>query len=315
MTRTWTGLLCLALATTTVSCSSASKSADSADSGIPGSTGDADADTDTDTDTDTDGSALLQVDPPSIDFGSVALGSTASEVVTIENGGDADLEVTGLTLAEGAEFALTAAASLEGTVLAPADQLELTVSYTAASSMGDADLLTIETTGGTAEVDLVGETDRSAYEVYVQLDWDVNDSDLDLHVATDGAEPFVLPDDCSYCNPAPDWGTTGAEANPRVVLDNRVGYGPEVIHVETGATGATGDYTVRVHYFDDKGGGDAAATVRVWVAGVLAWEGTETLEGRDMWEVGVLDSTTGSFTATGTSPERWTGRTTCYTPE
>ena len=152
----------------------------------------------------------------------------------------------------------------------------------------------------------------SMAELHVTLTWDTGNSDLDLHLTRDDALPFELPGDCTYCNPSPDWGSTGSDGNPTLALDNRVGYGPEIIRI-----GVVEDdsYDVWVHYFDDKGGGLTEATIQVWSGSDLLWEGTGELSGRDMWNVGTYSVADGSFTASAAIPTRWEGNNSCYEPE
>jgi uncharacterized protein YfaP (DUF2135 family) len=145
--------------------------------------------------------------------------------------------------------------------------------------------------------------------LHIELIWDTGDSDLDLHLIQGGYELFQMPGDCTYCNPSPAW----EGGDPTLALDDRTGYGPENINIDAPADG---DYDVWVHYFDDKGGGASIATVRVWMNGELAWEGSELMSGRDAWHVGFVRWThpEGTFNELASEPERWEGRTTCYSP-
>lgn len=144
--------------------------------------------------------------------------------------------------------------------------------------------------------------------VHVELIWDTGNSDLDLHLVQGDSTPFSLPGDCNYCNPSPDWGNSGGADDPLLALDNRTGYGPENINMDSPYNG---DYVVYVHYFDDKGGGDSVATVRVWINGAMEWEGSALLTKRDMWRVGYIRWPDASFQDFGESPDRWTEGTAC----
>lgn len=120
--------------------------------------------------------------------------------------------------------------------------------------------------------------------LHVELSWDTNYSDVDLHLLADpAAAPFDLPDDCCFCNRAPSWGASGSADDPALALDNRQGLGPE--HIDLVAP-AEEEYPVLVHYFEDKGGGPTEATVRVWVDGVLQATWSETLRFNDLWQAG-----------------------------
>ena len=96
---------------------------------------------------------------------------------------------------------------------------------------------------------------------------------------------FTYDHDCCWCNPNPQWGEPGLEDDPSLSLDNRVGYGPEAVHIETPSEGT---YGVFVHYFDDKGGGTTTATMRIYIDGELIQETGLVMEERDLWFVGDL---------------------------
>ena len=122
--------------------------------------------------------------------------------------------------------------------------------------------------------------------VQFELTWNVGDSDMDLHLLQlkDGEyNLFSYESDCCWCNPNPAWGDFGNADDPDLSLDNRVGYGPETIHIKTPYEGT---YGVFAHYFDDKGGGAATATVRVYIDGVLDTEVSMPLTERKLWQVG-----------------------------
>lgn len=121
-------------------------------------------------------------------------------------------------------------------------------------------------------------------DVRVELVWNTDDSDLDLHLAEDAADLYAVPGDVSYCNEAPDWGNAGdASDDPLLAADDEDGYGPEVIEI---VTPQDGNYHVRVHYFEDEGGGATRATVRIYVYGSLAEEVSYTLTRNEVWDVG-----------------------------
>jgi uncharacterized protein YfaP (DUF2135 family) len=145
--------------------------------------------------------------------------------------------------------------------------------------------------------------------LHIELIWDTGDSDMDLHLVQGGWEMFQMPGDCTYCNPSPAW----EGGDPILALDDRTGYGPENINIDAPADG---DYDIWVHYFDDKGGGDSVATVRVWMNGEMTWEGSELMTGRDAWHVGFVRwiHPDGTFSELANEPERWTSGTSCYTP-
>jgi hypothetical protein len=135
-------------------------------------------------------------------------------------------------------------------------------------------------------------------DLWIELTWDTNDSDLDLHLAQDGVDLYGGPGDCSYCNPNPDWGVEDAAADdPELALDNVAGYGPEDIRLESPADG---DYPIRVHYYDDWGGGTTTATVHLWIGGELFDSRSATLEDNNVWEVGYVRFPDRTFVPDGT---------------
>ncbi len=121
-------------------------------------------------------------------------------------------------------------------------------------------------------------------DIRVELSWDATDSDLDLHLADGTAELYDVPGDLSWCNETPDWGVEGfADDDPVWTQIDDDGYGPESAEI---VDADNGDYRVRVHYYEDDGGGATKATVRIYVYGSLAEEASYTLSRNEVWDVG-----------------------------
>ncbi len=126
-----------------------------------------------------------------------------------------------------------------------------------------------------------------ADQLYVELSWKGANADMDLHLARNDAGLFESPDDTSWCNTNPDWGSsTDPDDDPRLDLDDDEGYGPENINV---LSPADGTYLVRVHHFDDANDGDVTAEVKIWTFGQIAWEGSKVLARNDVWDVGQVN--------------------------
>ena len=123
-------------------------------------------------------------------------------------------------------------------------------------------------------------------DIHVELLWDTANADLDLHMLNgNAAELFIEPDDVCYCNPSPNWGESGIEDDPRLDLDDLGGHGPENINI---LSPQTGEYPVRVHYFDDNGDGFVTATVRFYLNGVLEDEVSRVLARDEVWNAGIV---------------------------
>lgn len=142
--------------------------------------------------------------------------------------------------------------------------------------------------------------------LHIELSWNGPNADLDLHLRRDGSSIFDEPDDASWCNPNPDWGTSGAtDDDPRLDIDDKAGYGPENINVFMPADGV---YHVAVHYFEEQGDTDVTATVRVYTYGVLVDEHSEVLTRNQVWEVGQVNWPDGTFGVSTVSPYDATAR-------
>ena len=168
-----------------------------------------------------------------------------------------------------------------------------------------------------AVVTIVAQPDEA---IHVQLLWEsLSDperqgADLDLHFLHPNAEDwFSLLYDCFFRNPVPDWGLLeNAQDDPILDVDDIGGGGPENVTLsepeDTSLLGAP--YRVGVHYYlqtdraDGFDYGPANATVRIFINGELAWDGTaEGGEGfREMsaeghfWEVATISWPDGVIT-------------------
>jgi hypothetical protein len=124
-------------------------------------------------------------------------------------------------------------------------------------------------------------------ELQVELSWDTDESDLDLHLVRRGGEGYYSSeDDCCHCNDNPDWGVSGESADDCVVTtDNETGYGPERILIDEPAEG---EYEVWVHYFSDRDGGQSEALVTVWLDGTRVKQAAMDMEHNDTWLLGYV---------------------------
>jgi hypothetical protein len=123
-------------------------------------------------------------------------------------------------------------------------------------------------------------------ELHIELTWDTDSADLDLHLLQEDAEFFEEPGDCTYCNPNPKWGADGTGNDPRLDLDDRGGYGPENINLYEPDDG---QYRVMVHYFEEHGDDAVTATVRIYSYGILQTSLSRVMQRNELWEVGVVN--------------------------
>lgn len=127
--------------------------------------------------------------------------------------------------------------------------------------------------------------------VHVELTWDRPGTDVDLHLVseTEGGTFHTEPFDCYYENTNPDWGAAGVTVDdPAIDIDDVDGYGPE--NVSLNEPQQDHRYRVLAHYFDDRGAGSSTATVRIYLSGMLRYEGIRALERTGSgWDVAVID--------------------------
>lgn len=97
----------------------------------------------------------LTVRPSSLDFGRVAVGDTTTGQITIENTGDADLEVTALSVAGSDAGAFSPVGSVGG--ILPGQEQTLAIQFIPSEGGAKTARLDIESNAGSVSVDLSGE--------------------------------------------------------------------------------------------------------------------------------------------------------------
>jgi len=102
--------------------------------------------------------------------------------------------------------------------------------------------------------------------IRIELSWDQPDVDLDLHLIRDPGDLWGI-DDVFWANPAPNWNqNSNPNDDPYLELDDRDGYGPEVI----GALNPDGGMLrLAVHAYYMPVGITAQFWVRVYFTGIL----------------------------------------------
>jgi len=138
-------------------------------------------------------------------------------------------------------------------------------------------------------------------DIRVELSWDGPTADLDLHLADAIETPlYAVPGDVSPCNANPDWGAAGIPGDdPLLGQDDASGYGPEAL---TLVDASDGSFPVRVHYFARNADFAVHATVRVWLAGQLAYSGSAVLDYNAVWEVGWIQWPSATFAVAAGAP-------------
>lgn len=145
--------------------------------------------------------------------------------------------------------------------------------------------------------------------IHVELSWDTDDSDLDLHMVQAGASMYDSPEDVCWCNDGPDWGELGvSEDDPELALDNEEGYGPEDTRL---LVPADGEYEIWAHYFHDKGGHTTTATVKVWINGREVSAAEVELTNNEAWRVGYVRWPEAVFVEESNEPAAWDGSKNC----
>ena len=154
--------------------------------------------------------------------------------------------------------------------------------------------------------------------VHIELRWttpgdpDQSDSgpglaaDLDLHFAHDKAQDagsdfdcdgkpdpyFDNPHDAFWFNANPNWDDPANFADDPMLEFDDGAAGPESVRLDEppGTIAGPRSYTVGVHSWNDYGFGPSAATINVYIYGVLAVQITGmTLQPYEMWTVGKLN--------------------------
>jgi hypothetical protein len=128
-------------------------------------------------------------------------------------------------------------------------------------------------------------------ELHVELVWDHDEADLDLHIVRQGGALFNHDGDVYFSNkePAntpetPSW-SLDPDENPTLDVDDDEGYGPENGAIVDPAAGSI--WNIYVHYWRDNTDQDpfTTATLRVYVYGALQTELQQSFSAEEtMWQ-------------------------------
>jgi uncharacterized protein YfaP (DUF2135 family) len=238
--------------------------------------------------------------PPSVDFGDVERGATAQETVSCTARGG-PVRVVRVTSSAPAAFAL--ARPVAGVDVESGARVDIPVTFSAQGAVGARtarlEVAYEDATGPSTQTlqmrGRVTEPPPSATAISLELRWDTNQTDVDLHLTAPGGAPFFR-DDCYFGERRADWGVPGDRSDDCFLdVDDVDGFGPERINVSRAEAGT---YRVYVHYFADRGLGPSEATVDVSVGGTRAGSFSRTLmRCGEMWLVGEIqwNGTSGSF--------------------
>ncbi len=240
--------------------------------------------------------------PARVDFGKVERGSTADQMVTCTAQGGPVRLISAATQ-DSAIFPLANTPTTED--LMANDSRMIGVRFVSMGMLGARQgTLQVMYSGAngpaTATVNLVAEVEEpppTATAISLQLTWNTNRTDLDIHFLRPRAIPFSpLGGDCYFANMTPDWGMRGYTPDDCFLdRDDIDGLGPEIVNLtET----APGDYQIWVHYFQDNRVGPTNATVDVYIGGQQVGSFTRpNMNCNDMWFVGTIswNGTSGTF--------------------
>ncbi|MCK6526059.1 choice-of-anchor D domain-containing protein [Myxococcota bacterium] len=180
-------------------------------------------------------------------------------------------------------------------------------------------LVVTDTTGLSSTQDQAVITVTPWQDFHVQLTWDTDGVDLDLHLLQAGTALYDRPNDCCWCNETPSWHGASTGDDPTLDIDDLNGFGPENINI---VSPANGDYAIEVVYYGEFWSGashatcsgacaSTTATLRLYLNGILVHSDTRLMNSAgQVWYVGDVDWPTGVVSAVDTVST--TTRTGCY---
>ncbi len=247
----------------------------------------------------------ISITPSYLNFGQVVRGETKSLPFQIVNCSSSfPLTVTAIKRSKFFGMELTKEFQIEPNptfpIAIPANQAyPLNVTYTPGLAGMDSGYFSIVSTDPAtpeAKLDVVGIGVPPPLEeigLHIELEWDTDNCDVDLHFLKPGADLFDCDNDCFYANPNPDWDTKNDFLDdPFLDYDDVDGYGPENTNISEPKPGT---YKVVMHYYNDSyegtSGGPTNATVRVYSYGqLLQTFGPTLLKNTDKtWDVCTVD--------------------------
>jgi len=244
----------------------------------------------------------IGLSPTILNFGQVVRGETKALPFTLSNcSGTLPLKVSKITRSKGFfgmeltdEFQIVPAPATP-MVLSANQTVDYEVTYTpglAGADSGDFEFHNNDPTASIAKLHVQGVGVPPPLEdigIHIELDWDKDSCDVDLHLVRPGGTLFDCESDCYYANMNPDWGVQGSYLDdPFLDYDDVDGYGPENTNLSEPIPGT---YLVTMHYYNDSyegwSGGATNATVRVYSYGnLIGTFGPTLLQNTDKtWDV------------------------------
>lgn len=264
------------------------------------------------------GQPELYINPPECDFGSVGVGVEAFCEITIENVGQRELFIETVSFAPENPSAPTPVfypgGVLELAGIAPGTgvSVRLAAKPTDIGPVTGALNLTTndpEQPNTTVPLAITGANTVSSSGIDIQLTWDVDANDMDLHLKRGDANYCSSEESCYYVNckstsfsGPPDWDGDGVPASagdPVLEIDDLCGYGPEKIII--GKPG-DGEYSIGVHFYGNTGCDTQIeqptnATIKVFVNEELEGQYDRAMNTKgDFWEVAKVQWSGGAAT-------------------
>ena len=260
----------------------------------------------------------IQVSPTVLDFGSLERGQIGTKTFTITSCGTAALSVS--EIRRGSVFFIPTSdefqlgAPVQTGAIPQGTSVVQTVTFEAGlagQKVGFFEVINNDPATPSVRVDVRGVSTAPPPEtqgLHLQLEWDSNNCDVDMHLLNPQGTFFQAPNDCYYANMAPNWGTANDFTDdPFLDVDNVWGLGPENINLQAPQPGT---YKLMIHFYSDSYQGspstDTDATVRVYFYGVLAGTfGPTYLAGTGkVWDVCTIDWPSQTITPLGAVYDR-----------
>lgn len=148
----------------------------------------------------------------------------------------------------------------------------------------DQDIDSVATADSTVTINAV-----PSQRFLVELTWDDDENDQDLHLVNAALDETLCgEDDCYFGNDTPQWYTSSDEgegANPALDIDDMDGLGPENINIDAPRAST---YRIYVHYFSFSGAA-TTSTVKIWVDGEVAATYSRRMFPEEVWTVAEID--------------------------